>query len=70
MQVEGLVEAEALVGIDGAVQEVRILSCSRKGVGFEKATEDAIMKWRFKPATKLGVKVRMWVSIRIPFRLR
>jgi len=70
MQVEGVVEAEALVGFDGAVEEVRILSSSRGGVGFEKAAEDAIMKWRFKPATKLGVKVRMWVSIRIPFRLR
>ena len=70
MQVEGVVEAEALVGIDGGVEEVRVLSSTRKGVGFERNTEEAIMKWRFKPATKLGVKVRMWVSIRIPFRLR
>ena len=70
MQVEGVVEAEALVGIDGGVEEVRIFNSSRKGVGFENATEEAIMKWRFKPATKRDVKVRMWVSIRIPFRLR
>ena len=65
---EGLVEAKALVGIDGSVEEVRIISVSRKGVGFETATEDAIMKWRYKPATKNGVKVRVWVSIRVPFR--
>ena len=70
MQVEGVVEAEALVGIDGGVEEVQILNSSRKGVGFENSTEEAIMKWRFKPATKTGVKVRMWVSIRIPFRFR
>ena len=70
MQVEGVVEAEVLVGIDGGVEEVRILSSTRKGVGFEQSSEEAIMKWRFKPATKRGVKVRMWVSIRIPFRLR
>jgi len=70
MQVESVVEAEVLVGIDGAVEEVRIHSASRRGVGFEKAAEEALMKWRFRPATKLGVKVRMWVSIRIPFRLR
>jgi TonB family protein len=70
MQVEGVVEAEALVGIDGGVEEVRILSSSRKGVGFEAATEEAVMKWRFKPATKKGVKVRMWVAIRVPYRLR
>jgi TonB family protein len=70
MQVAGVVEAEALVGIDGSVEDVRILSSSRKGVGFEKSSEEAITKWRFKPATKRGVKVRMWVAIRIPFRLR
>ena len=70
MQVEGVVEAEAMVGVDGGVEEVRILSSSREGVGFETAAEEAGMKWRFKPASKEGVKVRMWVSIRIPYRLR
>ncbi len=68
MKVGGVVEAKALVGIDGAVEEVRIISVSRKGVGFEDATETAIMKWRYKPATKNGVKVRVWVAIRVPFQ--
>jgi TonB family protein len=70
MQVDGLVDAEALVGINGVVEDVRIVNVSRKKVGFEEATETAIMKWRYKPATKKGVKVRMWVPIRVPFRLR
>jgi TonB family protein len=70
MQAEGVVEATALVGIDGAVEEVRILSVSRTGAGFEQATEEAIMKWRYKPATKKGVKVRVWVKIRVPFILK
>jgi len=70
MQVEGVVNAEALVGINGVVEDVRIVNVSRKKVGFEEATKDAIMNWRYKPATKKGVKVRMWVPIRVPFRLR
>jgi TonB family protein len=70
MQVEGVVDAEALVGINGVVEEVRIVNVSRKKVGFEEESEKAIMKWRYKPATKKGVKVRMWVPIRVPFRLR
>ncbi len=70
LRVGGEVEARALIGIDGAVEEVRIESCSRPGVGFEKATEDAISEWRYKPATKNGVKVRMWVTIRVPFNFR
>jgi TonB family protein len=70
MQVDGLVDAEALVGINGVVEDVRIVNVSRKKVGFEEATKNAVMKWRYKPATKKGVKVRMWVPIRVPFRLR
>ncbi len=70
MGLEGVVEAQALIGIDGAVEEVRIVSVSRGGVGFEDATSDAVAKWRYKPATKHGVKVRVWISIRVPFRLK
>ena len=70
MRVEGSVEAQVLVGIDGTVEQVRIIDVSRKGVGFEKATEEAIKNWRYKPATKNGVKVRMWVPIRVPFKVR
>ena len=70
LRVDGEVEARALVGTDGAIEEVRIVNCSRPGVGFEKATEDALSEWRYKPATKNGVKVRMWVTIRVPFTIR
>jgi TonB family protein len=63
-----VVEAEALIGVDGAVEEIRIVRVEGRNVGFEKATEDAIKTWRFKPATKKGVKVRMWVTIRVPFQ--
>jgi outer membrane biosynthesis protein TonB len=41
-----------------------------RNVGFEKATEDAITTWRYKPATKDGVRVRMWVTIRVPFQFQ
>ena len=70
VRVNGDVQAEALVGIDGRVEEVRILEGSHSGVGFEDATEEAVLQWRYKPATKNGVRVRMWVQIRVPFRYR
>ncbi len=70
MRVEGSVDADVLVGIDGAVEQVRILDVSRTGVGFEKATEEALRQWRFKPATKNGVKVRMWMKVHVPFKVR
>jgi TonB family protein len=70
VRVNGDVAAEALIGIDGRVEELRILEVSHANVGFEDATEEAVLQWRYKPATKNGVKVRMWVQIRVPFRYR
>jgi TonB family protein len=67
MRESGLVEAEALIGVDGSVEQVRIIRVEGRNLGFEKATEDAIREWRYRPATKDGVRVRMWMTIRVPF---
>ena len=66
--VSGVVEAEALIGIDGVVEEVRITKVEGRSLGFEEAAKEAIFKGRYKPATKGGIKVRVWVSIRMPFK--
>jgi len=66
----GEVRLRALVGTDGAVEKVEILKVSRTGVGFEKSAERAVSQWRYRPATKRGVKVRMWIPIRIPFTVQ
>ena len=70
MRVSGEVELEALVGPDGSVEQVRLVSVSRPGVGFETEAEEAVRQWRYRPATKNGVNVRMWVTVHIPFRYR
>jgi TonB family protein len=70
MRLDGEVQLQALVGISGQVEQVRILKVSHKNMGFETESEKAVRQWRYKPATKKGVKVRMWVTIRIPFRQR
>jgi protein TonB len=67
--INGEVVAQLLVGIDGRVEDVRILEVSQKGVGFEQATEDAVRQWRYRPATKHGVTVRTWVRIKVNLRL-
>ncbi len=70
MRYTGEVDLQVLVGTDGRVEEVRILRVSRRSVGFEGAAEDAVRQWRYNPATKNGVKVKMWVPLRIPFTVR
>ena len=70
MRISAEVQMQVLVGPDGAVEDIRILKDSHPGVGFDKASEEAVRQWRFRPATKLGTKVRMWISVRIPFTTR
>ncbi len=70
MGVDGEVEVEILVGPGGAVEDVRVVNVSRTGVGFERATTDAVRQWRYKPATKNNVNVRMWVAARVRLTLR
>ncbi|MEX1287832.1 MAG: energy transducer TonB, partial [Acidimicrobiia bacterium] len=67
--ISGEVIAELLVGIDGKVEDVRIVEVTHEGVGFERAAEDAVRQWRYRPPTKNGVKVRTWVRIRINLSL-
>jgi protein TonB len=67
--ISGEVVAQLLVGIDGRVEEVQIVEVSQPGVGFERATEDAVRQWRYRPATKHGVKVRAWVRITVKLSL-
>jgi TonB family protein len=68
--IEGIVEVQALIGINGAVEEVRVINVEPKNVGFEEATIEAVSKSRYKPASKNGVRVRIWMTVRVPFRLR
>ncbi|HSL18134.1 MAG TPA: TonB family protein, partial [Methylomirabilota bacterium] len=65
----GEVVARLLVGTDGRVEDVEIVEVSQPGVGFERATEEAVRQWRYRPATKHGVKVRVWVQIKVSLTL-
>jgi TonB family protein len=70
MRAGGVVTLEILVGINGEIEDVRVAEVTRKGMGFETSATEAVRQWRYKPATKKGVKVRMWVKVRVPFKAR
>jgi RNA polymerase sigma factor (sigma-70 family) len=53
--IEGQVIVEFAVNEDGGVEDVRVISSSRKE--FEAASIDAVKKWRFTPGEKDGRKV-------------
>lgn len=66
--VTGVVEIKALVGADGNVQSVSVISANPKGV-FEDAVLMAVRKWKFRPGVKDGQNVPTWVVFPVRFEL-
>ncbi len=61
------VQLRVLVDENGKVVQIERLS-KAVGFGFEDAAEAAARKTKWVPGTKLGVRVKMWVDLRISFR--
>jgi TonB family protein len=66
--VQGTITLYAVIRSDGSVGEVRVLS----GVDdrLDQYARDALVRWRFRPATKNGNAVALEAVIRIPFQAR
>jgi protein TonB len=69
LRLEGKVELKALVDETGAVANAQLVSAPESRLGFGEAALDYVRKWRFRPATKDGVPVKVWLPIKINFDL-
>ncbi|MCK4889392.1 MAG: TonB family protein, partial [Candidatus Aminicenantes bacterium] len=54
----------ALIGHNGNVEKIRILRKSRSKK-IDSVITQAILKWKYKPAEKDGVKVKVWKTINL-----
>jgi protein TonB len=67
--VEGKAVVRVLVGTDGRVKQVAIISADDPL--FADASErQALRKWRFRPATRDGVPVESWKQMTVRFEIR
>jgi protein TonB len=66
-RVEGEVELKALVDENGNVLQVTLVRTTRPGYRFEAEAERHIRARRYRPATKDGVAVRVWLPIIVKF---
>jgi periplasmic protein TonB len=65
-EIEGSVKVRVLVGVDGRVRIIEILSATAPD--FAKATQrKALSSWRFSPATRDGVPVEEWQVLTVRF---
>jgi protein TonB len=66
--VEGTAVVRVLIGTDGRVKQVAIISADDPL--FADATErQALRKWRFKPATRDGVAIENWKQLTVRFQI-
>jgi protein TonB len=63
----GLVAVSVVIDETGVVTSATVAKSSNSG--FDEAAMDAVKKWKFKPAQKDGVPVKMKVTIPIRFSI-
>ena len=66
--IEGAVEVKFLVGADGRVSDVQILSSQPAGL-FDDAVRKAVPQWKFRPGVLDGRTVPSWVVTTVKFTL-
>jgi TonB family protein len=62
------VDVRVLVDENGSVREAELIG-KKVGLGFDEAALDAARSARYNPATKNGVRVKMYVNLKIRFDL-
>jgi TonB family protein len=66
--VEGSITVNALIDETGAVIDTGVLKGLKDDRGLGKAAETAVKKWKFQPARKGGVAVKVWKPFVIVFK--
>jgi TonB family protein len=64
----GQVALNVLVDEKGAVREVQVLRGIRPDFGFDRAAQESVRQWRYKPASKGGVRVKVWLPVTVTFK--
>ena len=65
---EGVVPIEAIIGVDGTVTSVRVLS-AQVHPDFAIAAVDAVRQWRFSPTLLNGSPVEVVMTVSVAFKL-
>jgi TonB family protein len=70
LKVEGDIAVSALISEYGDVLQVNVVRGIQGNLGFERAAQNAVKQWKFKPAQKDGANVKVWKPITITFKLK
>ncbi len=68
-RVEGVVELNVFVDEKGQVVETQVVQGAGGKAGLTEAAIDSVKRRRYRPATKDGVPVKVWLPVRVMFQL-
>lgn len=66
-RLEGRVVVQAVIGEDGSVEDVEVLTASSPV--FTEAAAAAVRAWKYRPALQNGRPVKVYFTVRVEFRL-
>jgi protein TonB len=67
-RIEGTVELTVLVDERGGVSDAKVVT-GAAGRGLNEAAVDYARRQKYRPATKYGVPVKVWMPLRVRFEL-
>lgn len=67
-EIEGMARVRVLIGTDGRVKAVELISTDSPGF-FAETRRRALAKWRFRPATRGGVAEESWKVMTVRFEI-
>jgi TonB family protein len=67
---QGVVIVQVTVTANGEVDQARVLRADHEGFGIPQAVVEAVRKYRFKPATKAGVRVTSYATVTQHYQFR
>jgi TonB family protein len=68
-RVEGAVELNVLVDEKGNVVDAKIVQGAAGKAGLNEAAVENVKRRKYRPATKEGIPVKVWVPVRVQFKL-
>ena len=69
-KIQGISLLSGIVAVDGTLQDIRIARSLDGTFGLDQEAIKCVRQWRFRPGTKQGQAVPVYVTIEVAFNLR
>ena len=69
-KLQGVAVLSGVVGVDGLLHDIRVVRSLDAAFGLDQEAIRCVKQWRFRPGTRQGKPVAVYVTIEVAFNLR